>query len=253
MLHAEFDDLADIFHGPGVAANSGLPTSLTLRAIHAFPRSTRHGVAPAGGQSQHGCHGTPCDSCDSCDSQASVRAGGPIPGLRHAATFATPAAPADRVSQKVAGSRREQNTPQSRANPQESQKSQVSQGFPSVRAATSANPPRTAPGKLPATTAPEAWPAPAWSDADIARFKARRDRLIRWGNTAADAQELADRLTRRDLTDDDRVSCVDCGQYRPGRCGNHRAARLNTNEVGHDLAALLQRCPGFTPCTSGRP
>lgn len=246
MRHAEFDDLADIFHGPGVAANSGLPTSLTLRDIHAFPRSTQRGAAPASGQSQHGCHGTPCDSCDICDSQASVRAGGPIQGLRHAATFATPAAPADRVSQKVAASRKGQNTPQSRANPQESQKSQVSQGFPNIRAATPANPPRTAPGKLHATTAPEAWPAPAWGDADIAHFKARRDRLIRWGYTAADAEALADRLTRRDLTDDDRVSCVDCAQHRPGRCGNHRRAGLHTSELSRDLAITLQRCPGFT-------
>ena len=76
---------------------------------------------------------------------------------------------------------------------------------------------------------------------------AGRDRLIRWGYTAADAQALADRLTRRDLTDDDRVSCVDCGQYRPGRCGNHRAARLRTSELGRDLASTLQRCQGFTP------
>lgn len=244
MAHVEFDDLADIFHGPGVVGTIGAPTRLTWRDSCALPCHTHHGVLPAGGQSQRESQSNPCDICDSCDSQALARAGEPKQRLRQAATSCDIHGPSDSESQNVAGSRKGQTTPQTRANPQESQKSQMSQG------STRNNPATTGDS---ATATAEPWPAPAWSDADIARFKARRDRLIRWGNTAADAQELADRLTRRDLTDDDRVSCVDCGQYRPGRCGNHRTARLNTNEVGHDLAALLQRCPGFTACTSGRP
>jgi hypothetical protein len=62
-----------------------------------------------------------------------------------------------------------------------------------------------------------------------------------------DAYEaLADRLVRRDRDLDARVSCADCKHYRPGRCGNHIAAGLRSPEVGRDLAALLQRCDGFS-------
>lgn len=101
------------------------------------------------------------------------------------------------------------------------------------------------------TTTTTTGPAPdplalvAWIDADIARFTARRDRLIRWGYRAAEAEALAERLTQRDRSDDDRVNCTDCRHYRPGRCGNHRRAGLNVADVGRDLAGLLQRCPGF--------
>ena len=56
----------------------------------------------------------------------------------------------------------------------------------------------------------------------------------------------AARLARRNLERDDRVSCAaECAHYRHGRCGNHRAARLASREVGRELAGLLQRCPGF--------
>ena len=82
---------------------------------------------------------------------------------------------------------------------------------------------------------------------DPARFEARRARLIRWGWPPDEAQAMAERLARRDLSDDDRVSCAECASYRPGRCGNHRRAGLFGPELGHDLAALLQRCPGFKP------
>ena len=85
-----------------------------------------------------------------------------------------------------------------------------------------------------------------WDDADIARFHARRVRLLRWGWPADQAEALADRLTCRDVVgDDDRVSCADCRHYRPGRCGNHRRAWLHSAELGRDLAGMLQRCPGF--------
>lgn len=237
MAHADIDDLADIFHGSGITGFPGLPTSLTLRDIHSAPRRPLQGVARAGGQSQAESQSKPRDSCDSCDSQATAQAGGPKQRLRPAATFCDRQAAGAQESQRVAGSRRAQATPQTRANPQESQESQKSQGSTREGAEAAAG--------CTATTAPEAWTPPAWSDADIAHFKARRDRLIRWGYSSPDAEALADRLTRRDLTDDDRVSCVDCVQYRPGQCGNHRAARLDTKEIGHDLVAKLQRCPGF--------
>lgn len=48
-----------------------------------------------------------------------------------------------------------------------------------------------------------------------------------------------------DRADDPRVTCIDCSHYRPGRCGNYRAAALFTADVGAALAALPQRCPGF--------
>lgn len=93
--------------------------------------------------------------------------------------------------------------------------------------------------------------APAWSDADIARFLARRDRLLRWGWPESEAERVAERLARRDRSSaagdpDDRVACaLDCAHYRPGRCANHRRAGLHSGELGRSLAGLLQRCPGF--------
>lgn len=87
--------------------------------------------------------------------------------------------------------------------------------------------------------------AVAWTDEDIARFLARRARLLRWGWPEPEAEALADRLVRRDRELDARVSCADCRHYRPGRCGNHRRAGLSTPDMGRDLAGLLQRCPGF--------
>ena len=84
-------------------------------------------------------------------------------------------------------------------------------------------------------------------EADIAQFTARRDRLVRWGRSITEAEELAERLARRDREHDDRVNCTDCRHYRPGRCENHGRAGLQAPDVGRDLASLLQRCPGFQP------
>lgn len=89
--------------------------------------------------------------------------------------------------------------------------------------------------------------AVAWTDGDIASFTDRRARLLRWGWAEPDAEALAERLVIRDREQDHRVSCTDCRHYRPNRCGNHRRAGLSTSEVWRDLAALLQRCPGFQP------
>ncbi len=187
MTHAEADDLAAIFFGD----------------------EHGHDTAPAGRPSQRDCSTSPCDFCDSCDSQAFMRVCGPVHGLRPAATGCDSSPSGLHQSQKIAGSRNGQNTPQTRASAQESQKSQQSQGSESRSAATTTDP------------APEFLALVAWTDADIARFTARRDRLTRWGYRAAEAEALAERLTRRDRSDDDRVSCTDCRHYRPGRCGNH--------------------------------
>lgn len=84
----------------------------------------------------------------------------------------------------------------------------------------------------------------AWTSKQVAAFEARRDRLLAWGWPTAEAERVADRLTRRDA-DDDRRSCADCRNYRPGRCVAYRAAGLHRPEIGRDLAGMLQRCPAF--------
>lgn len=85
----------------------------------------------------------------------------------------------------------------------------------------------------------------AWTDADIARFHDRRARLLRWGWAESEAEKLAERLVKRDREADPRVSCTECAHFRPWRCGNYRAALMIDSSVGPDLAATLQRCPGF--------
>ena len=85
----------------------------------------------------------------------------------------------------------------------------------------------------------------ARADADSRRYLDRVARLRRWGWPEPDSEKLAERLTLRDRGDDDRVSCIDCQHYRPGRCGNHRRAGMSAPDVGRDLAAMLQRCKGF--------
>ncbi len=85
----------------------------------------------------------------------------------------------------------------------------------------------------------------AWADAEIFAFTTRVQMLLRRGLGENDAADLAERLTLRDREGDDRRMCVECGAYRPGRCGNHRRAGLGGADVGRDLAAMLQRCAGF--------
>lgn len=81
-----------------------------------------------------------------------------------------------------------------------------------------------------------------------AKHSARvRARLLRWGWPAPEAEAMAERLVRRDREADDRVSCAECAHYRPGRCGKHPRAGLHSPGVARDLAAMLQRCPGFDP------
>jgi virulence-associated protein VagC len=89
--------------------------------------------------------------------------------------------------------------------------------------------------------------ADGWSDAEIAAFTARVTLFMRRGVSATDADDLAERLTLRDRDGDARRMCIECSNYRPGRCGDHKRAGLHTAELGRDLAALLQRCPGFQP------
>ena len=143
----------------------------------------------------------------------------------------------------VAACRKGQNGPESEQRRHLSQMSQMSQGAEAKSTATPTTP------TTKASPTPDSLALVAWTDTDIARFTARRDRLTRWGYPTTDAEALAERLTLRDRSGDERVSCTECAHYRPGRCSNHRAARLHSPEVGSDLAALLQRCPGASEAT----
>ena len=125
-------------------------------------------------------------------------------------------------SQTFAGIRKPETGPRSEQTFGSSQDSQDSHGCP-LQSAT----------------------ADGWSDANISAFIDRHARLLRWGWAEPEAEKLAERLVKHDRENDVRVSCTDCAHYRPGRCGNHSAAGLHSAELGRDLAATLQRCPGF--------
>ena len=104
------------------------------------------------------------------------------------------------------------------------------------------------PAVEPGAAVSDAWCWPqsgAMNGAEIDATVIRLQLFARHGIGEAQADELADLLVLRDRQLDDRRLCLECRSYRPGRCGNHRAARLHSPEVGRDLAALLQRCPGF--------
>jgi hypothetical protein len=155
------------------------------------------------------------------------------------------------MSQPVATCRSDVATSELPANPhgcslspEKSQKSQMSQGVPGDTKPARENP------RAFNTEAPEQAALLAlveWQDADIERFTARRNRLLRWGWPTADAEALAERLTLRDRSGDTRASCADCRNYGPGRCGNSRRAGLHSPEVGRDLVTMLQHCPGAAP------
>jgi hypothetical protein len=85
--------------------------------------------------------------------------------------------------------------------------------------------------------------AQPWTEAQVRLYSSRAARCRSLGFTAADADDVAERLHLRDATGDDRRACVECRHYKLGHCTRHRAALLTSNEVGHDLAALPQRCP----------
>jgi hypothetical protein len=73
-------------------------------------------------------------------------------------------------------------------------------------------------------------------------------RLLAAGWRPAAADLVAARVEQRDA-DDPRRSCVECAYYRAALhlCGNKGPAGLRTDQVGRDLAGLLQHCAGFLP------
>lgn len=154
----------------------------------------------------------------------------PCEGLRIAANSRQDGVAAAPDSQKFAAVRILHSTSEAEVRREFSQESQDSQGVPATWTVEDLD-----------------LAAVAWADADIARFLDRRARLLRWGWAEPEAERLAEKLVIRDREADDRVSCIDCGHFRPGHCGNHRRAGLNVADVGRDLASLLQRCPGIKP------
>ena len=86
---------------------------------------------------------------------------------------------------------------------------------------------------------------PCWNDDEITSFTVRVLLFMRHRVSPTNADDLAERLTLRDREQDERRLCFECLHFRPGRCGNHAAAGIGGPALPHDLAALLQRCPGF--------
>jgi len=233
MLSAEVDDLRDVFFGP-----LGLPDS----RAHAVPATT----APTRPDLKSQTYS--CDSCDFCDSPRHCSLSGRLERCDRAAILAI----GGQESQKVAARSQPQNGPQTRAKAGKSQESQKSQGVDWKTQPRPAEPRPSGRVALAGEGLAAAHEGPgAWTDADIARFLARRARLMRWGWTEAEADAMAERLVLRDRADDDRHQCPECahldGHKATGwRCRNHRRAQV-ARELPHDLVLLPQRCPGFNP------
>lgn len=152
---------------------------------------------------------------------------GPCEGLRNFAIPGPRLVGSDSDSQEFADLRNPGNGPQSEQRRGFSQDSQDSQGLP------------------PSEQVDDDVPADIARGAELARFQDRRARLMRWGWAADAAEAMARRLQERDDHADYRHLCVECRYYRPGRCTNHKAADLQSHEVGRELAVMFQHCPGF--------
>ncbi|HNU11379.1 MAG TPA: hypothetical protein PKJ45_08440 [Rubrivivax sp.] len=91
--------------------------------------------------------------------------------------------------------------------------------------------------------------ADPWTADQIERFRARVTAIQRRGFTPQDAEDLAELLHLRDLHADHRHLCLEC-QHLAGtsatgwRCSNARAAQVG-RDLPHELATLMQSCPGF--------
>ena len=83
--------------------------------------------------------------------------------------------------------------------------------------------------------------------ADI--FTARLALFTGRGLKAEDADDLAQRLTRRDLERDDRRVCLECrhmyGDVERRRCSQWRKLWIGDASTPADLVDVLQRCTGF--------
>jgi hypothetical protein len=87
--------------------------------------------------------------------------------------------------------------------------------------------------------------AECWSADAVRFFNFRSARFVKQGFCQPDAEDLAERMHLRDVTADDRRSCIECRHLVRWRCERHRKAVLASSVVSRELAVLLQRCPAF--------
>ncbi|MDB5929064.1 MAG: hypothetical protein JWR60_771 [Polaromonas sp.] len=96
------------------------------------------------------------------------------------------------------------------------------------------------------------WPySAAMTGREIDTMAERTALFNRRGLSALDAELLADKLVTRDREADDRRLCLECahlsGRAGAGRCSQWQAAGLGAPVLPAGMAALLQRCGGFSP------
>ncbi|MCV2354632.1 hypothetical protein LNV09_10710 [Paucibacter sp. B2R-40] len=95
--------------------------------------------------------------------------------------------------------------------------------------------------------------APYWpntqhaNDSELDTMEARLMLFTRRSMADTEADLLADKLLQADREQSGQVTCHLCQHFNPRRktCGNFRAAGVG-QEIGSDLAAMLQQCPGYT-------
>ena len=81
-------------------------------------------------------------------------------------------------------------------------------------------------------------------------FSARLGLFTGRGLSVEDADDLAQRLTQRDLEQDERQVCLECrhmsGDVQRSRCSQWRKLWIGDASMPADLVATLQRCAGFS-------
>lgn len=86
-----------------------------------------------------------------------------------------------------------------------------------------------------------------WTEAEIKRFNLRVGMFTRRGLEDLKAEEIADRLARRDQEKDDRRMCIECDfLQKTGDCFKATKDLSNPNGPTHfPVKTILQRCTAF--------
>ena len=121
---------------------------------------------------------------------------------------------------------------------------------PTLRAPTTSASPAGRPPPMPhalTRCGAETAHAGGWDDGEIARFTHRTALFARRGFNQHDAEDLAERLTLRDRTGDDRRMCVECSHFgERGRCLAAAMGRIaGADRRLEPVPTLLQRCEAF--------